>query len=79
MLKNGLEDSISARAFATNSPQYASECQRTIAFRAKQRLMPSLERFEFLLNSSGDPFGVEAELMHKEIGGALHDVAVGNA
>ena len=41
--------------------------------------MPSLERFEFLLNSSGDPFGVETELMHKEIGGALHDVAVGNA
>ena len=33
--------------------------------------MPSLERFEFLLNSSGDPFGVEAELMHKEIGGRL--------
>ena len=45
----------------------------------KHRPLPSLERFEFLLNSGGDPFGVETELMHKEIGGALHDVAVGNA
>ena len=41
--------------------------------------MSSLERFEFLLNGSGDSFGVEAELMHEEVRGTLHDVAIGNA